>query len=90
MSPGERNNCGKALIKAPLHKTMENRSPVVLVGKTMHDPTVDPDVSIDVRNPVAKRENQKSLRHCREMVSTQSSTQRQKNKHCQDPHGEES
>jgi hypothetical protein len=27
----------------------------------MLDPTVDPDVSIDVRNPVAIRENQKSI-----------------------------
>jgi len=75
MSPGEGNNCGKAPIKAPLLKTMENRSPMAWVGKTMHDPTVDPDVSIDVRNPVAKRENQKSSHHCRETVSTQSSTQ---------------
>ena len=34
---------------------------MVWVGKTMLDPTVDPDVSIDVRNPVVKRENQKSI-----------------------------
>ena len=54
MSPEEGNNCGIALIKALLHKTMENRSPVVWVGKTMLDPTVDPDVLIDVRNPVMK------------------------------------
>jgi hypothetical protein len=75
MTPGEGNNCSKAPIKALLHKTMESRSPVVWVGKTMHDPTVDPDVSIGVRNPVAKRENQKSSFHCRETVSTQSITQ---------------
>ena len=49
---------------------MENRSPMAWVGKTMHDPTVDPDVSIDVRNPVAKRENQKSMRYLRDTVST--------------------
>jgi hypothetical protein len=48
---------------------MENRSPAVWVGKTMLDPTVDPDVSIDVRNPVAKRGNQKSLPYCRGTVS---------------------
>jgi hypothetical protein len=70
MSPGEGNNQGKALIKAPLHKNMENRSPVVWVGKTMLDPTVDPDVSIDVRNSVAKRENQKSMRYRRDTIST--------------------
>ena len=58
MTPGEGNNCSKVPIKALLHKTMESRSPVVWVGKTMHNPTVDPDVSIGVRNPVAKRENQ--------------------------------
>ncbi len=70
MSPSEGNNRGKALVKAPLHKTMENRSPVVWVGKTMLDPTVDPDVSIDVRNPVATRENKKSMHYCRDTVST--------------------
>ena len=70
MSPGEGNNRGKALIKAPLYKTMENRSPVVWVGKTMLDPTVDPDVSIDVRNPVGKSENQKSMRYRRDTIST--------------------
>jgi hypothetical protein len=70
MSPGEGNNHGKALIKAPAHKTMENRSPVVSVGKTMLDPTVDPDDSIDVRNPDAKRENQKSMRYLRGTIST--------------------
>ncbi len=75
MSPGDGNNCGTVPIKTSLHKTIENRSPVVRVGKTMHDSTVDPDVSIDVRNPVAKKENQTSSRHCRETVSTQSSTQ---------------
>jgi len=88
MTPGEGNNCSKVPIKAPLHKTMESRSPVVWVGKTMHDPTVDPDVSIGVRNPVAKRENQKSSHHCRE--TTQSITQRQKIQHRRDTHGEES
>ena len=70
MSPGKGNNHGKVLIKAPLHKTMENRSPVVWVGKTMLDPTVDPDVSINVRNPVTKRENLKSMRYCRDTIST--------------------
>ena len=70
MSPGGGNNRGKALVKAPLHKTMENRSPVVWVGKTMLNPTVDPDVSIDVGNPVAKRENQKSMRYRRDTIST--------------------
>jgi hypothetical protein len=49
---------------------MENRSPVVSVGKTMLDPTVDPDDSIDVRNPDAKRENQKSMRYLRGTIST--------------------
>ena len=49
---------------------MENRSPVVWVGKTMLDPTVDPDVSIDVRNPVVKRENKNSMRYRRDTIST--------------------
>jgi hypothetical protein len=64
MSPGEGNNQGKALIKAPLHKTMEYRSPVVWVGKTMLNPTVDPDVSIDVRNSVAKSQKGKIKNQC--------------------------
>jgi hypothetical protein len=64
MSPGEGNNRGKALIKAPLYKTMENRSPVVWVGKTMLDPTVDPDVSIDVRNSVAESRKGKIKNQC--------------------------
>ena len=70
MSPEEGNNCGIVLIKALLHKTMENRSPVVWVGKTMLNPTVDPNVSIDVRKPVMKRENLKSMRYCRDTIST--------------------
>jgi len=70
VSPGEGNNRGKALIKAPLYKTMENRSPVVWVGKTMLNPTVDPNVSIDVRKPVVKRENLKSICYCRDTIST--------------------
>ena len=70
MSPEEGNNCGIALIKDLLHKTMENRSPVVWVGKTMLDPTVDPDVLIDVRNPVTKKENLKSMCYCRDTIST--------------------
>jgi hypothetical protein len=36
----------------------------------MLDPTVDPDVSIDVRNRVAKSKNQKSMRYLRDTIST--------------------
>ncbi len=48
---GKGNNHGKAPIKDPHNKTMENRSPACgLNQQTMLDPNVGPNVSIDVRN----------------------------------------
>jgi hypothetical protein len=39
---------------------MENRKQFIWVGKAMPDPIVDPDITINLRNRVAKSENQKT------------------------------
>ena len=57
----------------------------------MPDPTVGPNVTINLRNPVAKSENKKSIRY--HILETphllQSGTQLQNSQHRRDPHGEE-
>ena len=42
-----------------------------MIQQTIPDPAVDPDVTINLRNRVAKSENQKSLRYRRATVSSQ-------------------
>ena len=67
---GKGTNHSKATLTDLTLEALVNRTPAVWVGKTMLDPTVDPDVSIDARNPVAKRENKKSMHYRRDTVST--------------------
>jgi len=61
MSPVEGKNRGKAPIKAPLQKTMENRSPVVWAGKTMLDPTVD--ATADAPAVIVRRDHHRIIVH---------------------------
>ena len=58
--------------------------------QTMPDPTVGPArCNINLRNQVAKSENQKSMRYHRDTISTLSSTQWHNSQHRRDPHLEE-
>ena len=47
---GMGNNKSKVPIKDLPCKTMENRKQFIWVGKAMPDPTVDPDITINLRN----------------------------------------
>jgi hypothetical protein len=61
-----------------------------MIQQTKPDTAVDPDVTINLRNRVAKSENQKSMRYRRATVSSQEQHQLHKSQHRHDPHGEES
>ena len=70
MPRGKGTNRKKATLTDLTLEALVNRTPAVWVGKAMPDPAVDPDITINLRNRVAKSENQKPMRYLNDAIST--------------------